>query len=354
MDNFIRKINFDFQTNQKSLNLISKIDLYKGKWDAIEKKENIYLKELKEIATLESIGSSTRIEGATISNEEIKELLNKIKITKLKTRDEQEVFGYYDTLELVFENFSNIDLTENTVKQFHQNLLKYSPKDQRHRGSYKSLSNKVVANYPDGLQKVIFNTTEVFLVANEMNQLLNITNESLLNKEIHPLLIIAHFVYEFLSIHPFQDENGRLSRLLTSYLLLKAEYHFIQYVSFENLIEKTKKEYYSALMHGQKNRYKDDEIISEWTLYFLNQLNLLTQKLDAKYDVFKSKGGYLSERQKKIQKFIEENQTVKFQDIAKAFQDITTYTLKKDLEYLRNEKMVSTIGKGKGTIYLKK
>ena len=160
--------------------------------------------------------------------------------------------------------------------------------------------------------------------------------------------------YEFLSIHPFQDENGRLSRLLTSYLLLKAEYHFIQYVSFENLIEKTKKEYYSALMHGQKNRYKDDEIISEWTLYFLNQLNLLTQKLDAKYDVFKSKGGYLSERQKKIQKFIEENQTVKFQDIAKAFQDITTYTLKKDLEYLRNEKMVSTIGKGKGTVYLKK
>ncbi|MGB1314448.1 MAG: hypothetical protein ACPG4Y_00365, partial [Chitinophagales bacterium] len=123
MDNFIRKINFDFQTNQKSLNLISKIDLYKGKWDAIEKKENIYLKELKEIATLESIGSSTRIEGATISNEEIKELLNKIKITKLKTRDEQEVFGYYDTLELVFENYSNIDLTENTVKQFHQNLL---------------------------------------------------------------------------------------------------------------------------------------------------------------------------------------------------------------------------------------
>ena len=210
MDNFIRKINFDFQTNQKSLNLISKIDLYKGKWDAIEKKENIYLKELKEIATLESIGSSTRIEGATISNEEIKELLNKIKITKLKTRDEQEVFGYYDTLELVFENYSNIDLTENTVKQFHQNLLKYSPKDQRHRGSYKSLSNKVVANYPDGLQKVIFNTTEVFLVANEMNQLLNITNESLLNKEIHPLLIIAHFVYEFLSIHPFQDRARKM------------------------------------------------------------------------------------------------------------------------------------------------
>ncbi|RLD54053.1 MAG: Fic family protein, partial [Bacteroidetes bacterium] len=161
MDKYVNKLNFDFQTNQKILNLISQIDLYKGKWNSIEKQENIYLKELRKIATIESIGSSTRIEGGTLTDKEIEELLNNIKITKLKTRDEQEVVGYYDTLKIIYENYDNIKLSENYIKQLHQNLLQFSDKDTRHRGQYKSLSNKVVANYPDRIQKVIFNTTEV-------------------------------------------------------------------------------------------------------------------------------------------------------------------------------------------------
>ena len=248
MDKYLNKLNFDFITNQKILNLIAKIDLYKGKWNIIERQENIYLKELRKIATIESIGSSTRIEGGTLTDEEIEELLDNVKITELKTRDEQEVIGYYDTLEIIYENFDNIRLTENYIKQLHQTLLKHSDKDTRHRGQYKSLSNKVVANYPGGIQKVIFNTTDVHLVESEMNYLINWTNEQFDKKEIHPLIVISHFVYEFLSIHPFQDGNGRLSRLLTTLLLLQNEYLFIQYVSFENLIEKTKKEYYQALM----------------------------------------------------------------------------------------------------------
>ena len=147
MDKFIDKLNFNFATNQKILNLVGKIDLYKGKWNAIEKQENIYLKELRKIATIESIGSSTRIEGGTLTDSEIKELLNNVKITELKTRDEQEVIGYYDTLGIIYENFENIQLSESYIKQLHQNLLRHSTKDDRHRGEYKSLSNKVVANY---------------------------------------------------------------------------------------------------------------------------------------------------------------------------------------------------------------
>ncbi len=352
MGKYISKLNFNFTTNQKILNLIGKIDLYKGKWNAIEKQENIYLKELRKIATIESIGSSTRIEGGTLTDSEIMELLKNVKITELKTRDEQEVIGYYDTLEIVYENFENIKLSENYIKQLHQNLLRHSVKDDRHRGQYKSLSNKVVANYPGGIQKVIFDTTDVYLVQSEMIDLITWANEQFKKMEIHPLILIGLFIYEFLSIHPFQDGNGRLSRLLTTLLLMKNDYLFIQYVSFENLIEQSKKEYYQALMEGQKNRNKKNENISKWTLYFLDKLYTMTQKLDNKYDVFKSKGGYLNERQKEIQEYIKENQPLKISDISKQFSEITIHTIKKDLQYMKREQMIKSLGEGKGTVYI--
>ncbi len=352
MDIFKSKLNFDFSTNQKILNLISQIDLYKGRWNEIEREKNLYLKELRRISTIESIGSSTRIEGATLSDKEIEELLSKIKISKLKTRDEQEVIGYYETLELIYENYESIKLSENYIKQLHQNLLKYSDKDNRHRGKYKTLSNQVVANYPGGIQKIIFNTTEIYLVENEMNNLINWTNEQLQKKEIHPLLLISHFVYEFLSIHPFQDGNGRLSRLITTLLLLQNEYLFVQYVSFENLIEKSKKEYYRVLMEGQKNRNKENENISGWLLYFLSKIKELTEKLDKKYKSLEKKRNYLNPRQKKIREYIKENQPVKFADITNNLKEINKNTLKKDLQYLKREKEIKTIGERKGTIYI--
>ncbi len=352
MDNYISRLGFDFRTNQQILKLISQIDLYKGKWNSIEKQENIYLKELRKIATVESIGSSTRIEGSTMTDREIEDLLNDVKITKLKTRDEQEVIGYHDTLEIIYDNYNDIALSENYIKQLHQFLLRYSDKDIRHRGKYKSLSNKVVANYPDGIQKVIFNTTDIHLVEKEMNILLNWTNEQFEKQDIHSLIIIAHFIYEFLSIHPFQDGNGRLSRLLTTLLLLQHNYLFVQYVSFENLIESTKKEYYEALMAGQQNRNTPKENIAKWLLYFLDKIYELTQKLEAKYDVFKSKGGYLNERQKEILNYLEQNQPLKISDITKAFYQINRNTIKKDLQYLKQEQIIKSLGQGRGTVYV--
>jgi len=352
MDIFESKLNFNFSINQKILNLISQIDLYKGRWNEIEREKNLYLKELKRISTIESIGSSTRIEGATLIDKEIEELLSDIKISKLKTRDEQEVVGYYDTLEIIYENYDSITLTENYIRQLHQNLLKYSDKDNRHRGQYKTLSNQVVANYPGGIQKIIFNTTEVYLVESEMNNLISWTNEQFKREEIHPLLLIAHFVYEFLSIHPFQDGNGRLSRLLTTLLLLQNKYLFVQYVSFENLIEKSKKEYYQALMEGQKNRNKKDENISRWVIYFFNKIKELTGKLDEKYKNLEEIPNYLNPRQKRIKGYVKENQPVKFSDVANKFNEININTLKKDLQYLKGKNEIKTIGERKGTIYI--
>jgi len=354
MDKFQIKIDFDFQTNQSILKSISYIDSFKGKWNILDKQENIYLRELRKIATIESIGSSTRIEGAKMTDIEVKELLDNLKITKLQTRDQQEVVGYYDTLELIYENYTDIQLTKNYILQLHQQLLKYSDKDQRHRGRYKNLPNKVVANYPDGTQKVIFNTTEPHLVESEMIELIEWTNKQLNLKELHPLIIIGLFVYEFLSIHPFQDGNGRLSRLLTNLLLLKFDYQFILYVSFENLIEQKKKAYYEALVTGQKNRNTKKERIDKWLLFFLNSIEILITRLEQKYDVLKRKGGYLNDRQKQIKEFIEKNQPIKLGDLAKEMTKISINTLKKDLQYLKKEQIIDSIGKNKGTVYILK
>lgn len=352
MDKFIQKLHFDFATNQRILQLIGYIDSFKGKWNIVERKENRYLKELRKIATIESIGSSTRIEGATLTDKEVQELLNDIKITKLKSRDEQEVIGYYEVLELIYDNYADIRLSESYIKQLHQMLLKYSNKDERHRGTYKVLSNKVVATYPTGEQRTIFATTEPALVAGEMQELVEWKNEQLEQKSIHQLIVVGSFIYDFLSIHPFQDGNGRLSRLLTTLCLLQHDYAFVQYISFENHIEQHKKAYYEALMNGQKNRGTDNERIDLWLIFFLESLKTLTEKLEQKYDVFKSKGGYLNDRQKQIKDFITNNQPIKISNVANQFPEIGLSTLKKDLQYLRDEQVLTMIGKGKGTVYV--
>lgn len=347
-----QKISFDFQTTQRLINIISRVDLFKGSWTAVEMKENVYLKELRRIATIESIGSSTRIEGSALSNQEVKDLLDKIKITKLTSRDQQEVIGYYETLEIIYDAWENIAVSETNIKSLHSSLLKYSDKDSRHKGNYKQLSNQVVATYPDGSQRLIFKTTEPHLVQKEMEDLLLWTNHTLDSKEIHPLIVIGTFVYEFLSIHPFQDGNGRLSRLLTTLLLLRSEYHFIKYVSFENLIEQRKSEYYRTLMDGQQNRSSEKERVDSWLLFFLEAVETLTKRLEAKYNVYKSKGGYLNYRQKMIMTFIREHQPVKVGDISKAFPEFSVNTIKKDLLHMKTEQLINSLGVGKGTVYV--
>lgn len=346
------KLTFDFKTNQQIIKKIAFIDSFKGKWTGLEVKESIYLKELKQIATIESIGSSTRIEGATLSNEEVKNLIDKVKITSFKTRDEQEVFGYYDVLNLILDTHDAIEIKENHVHHLHKSLLQESTKDESHRGNYKKLSNKVVANYPGGHQKTIFNTTEPFLVKGEMETLFSWTKENFEKETLHPLIIISTFVYEFLSIHPYQDGNGRLSRLLTTLMLLKQGYDFMQYASMEIEIEKRKKEYYSALMNGQQNRGTAQELINEWLIFFLEMLEETIRQLESRYDTIKNKKSYLNDRQKMLMQFIEKSEPVKINDITLAMPTHSAYTLKKDIKYLQVNGWIKKMGKGRATIYV--
>jgi Fic family protein len=345
------KLQFDFVTTQRIIQKIGQIDQFKGEWKQLDKKENRYLKELRKIATIQSIGSSTRIEGSSLTDIEIATLIKNLKISKLQTRDEQEVGGYYDTLETIIENADRLDLTPSNIHALHNLLLKYSNKDDRHRGKFKELTNKVVAAYPDGTTRVIFNTTEPFLVEKEITELVEWTNSAFSSGEIHSLIIIATFIYEFLSIHPYQDGNGRLSRLLTNLLLIKTDYKFVLYVSFEHIIEQKKAAYYQALMEGQKNRYKEEERIDKWILFFLDSLSELVLKLAQKLKEYRNLGGYMNERQKKILDFIQINQPIKFGDVIKNLPEYSTATIKKDLQYLVREFEIEKLGNNRGTVY---
>jgi Fic family protein len=353
MDIYTPKLDFDTKTMQRVIQSIGKLDVFKGRWGSIENKSDRYLRELRKIATIESIGSSTRIEGAALTDEEVQQLVSNIRATEFKNRDEEEVFGYYEALNIVLDNASDIELSESYILQLHSILLKHSSKDQRHKGAYKNLPNSVVANYPHGNQRTIFNTTAPHLTQKEMQEMIDWVNTSLQESSVHPLLVIGLCVYEFLSIHPFQDGNGRLSRLLTTLLLLKTGYGFAQYISFEHIIEERKKEYYQVLMDGQQNRGTDKEVITEWMVFFLSSLEILIAKLETRYASYKERGHYTNERQQQVIQYIEAKQPVKLNDIVKGFPGISIHTIKKDLQLLVQQQMISKTGEKKGTVYVK-
>ena len=345
------KMEFSGSVYQQMMRQLSIIDSFKGNWNAIELQQSKHLKELRKIATIESIGSSTRIEGATLTDAEVEKLLKSVKITKLKTRDEEEVVGYYEALQIILDNYGEIQLSESYLHQLHSLLLRHSSKDQRHKGMYKNLSNQVVANYPDGTQRTIFKTTEPHLTPSEMQAVIEWTNERFSKNDTHPLLAIAVFIYEFLSVHPYQDGNGRLSRLLTTFLMMRHDYKFIQYVSFENIIETRKEDYYRALMEGQKNRHTDQEKIDKWILFFMDCMVTLIQRLEAKYATYSQLEKGLNARQQKVLEFIENQKTAQLNEIEKALQDYSRNTLKKDVMLLVNEGMLIKTGKGRAVRY---
>src|SRR5208283_1459643 len=167
-------------------------------------------------------------------------------------RDEEEVAGYAEAMNTVFESFNEISLTENHIKQLHAMLLKHSSKDTRHRGEYKKFPNHVEAFDKQGKSLgIIFETTSPFDTPQKMKELVEFTIKTLSEKELHPLITIAIFIVHFLAIHPFQDGNGRLSRLLTTLLLLRSGYEYVPYASLEAVIEANKDDYYLSLRKTQ-------------------------------------------------------------------------------------------------------
>jgi Fic family protein len=234
------------------VNLMTEIDGFRERWTTTQTLAPDRLAALRQVATIESIGSSTRIEGVKLTNSEIEALLRGVKTYSFRSRDEQEVAGYAEVMELIFSSHRDMPLTENHIKQLHRSLLKYSTKDERHRGEYKKFPNHVGAFGPDGKSLgIIFQTALPFDTPRLMTELVEWTNTQLTLRELHPLFVIAVFTVVFLQIHPFQDGNGRLSRALTTLLLLRHGYSYVPYSSMERVIEENKDAYYLALRKAQ-------------------------------------------------------------------------------------------------------
>jgi Fic family protein len=337
--------NFSLNLDWDLLRVVSKIDRFDASWTSIEKKEQQSLKQLKNIATVRSVGASTRIEGSKMSNEEVKVLLDKIDISKIEDRDTQEVIGYFESLDFISENHKEIEITENNIKNLHNILLKHSEKDQWHKGDYKQHSNAVEATLPDGTKQIIFQTTNAgYETEDAMRALINWYNN---DNETHPLVKSALFSYEFVSIHPFQDGNGRLSRLLATLLLLKNGYSWIQYISLEHEIESKKSEYYTVLRKCQEER--PNENVTDWINFFFDALQNIQELLMNKLEV-KGIRAKLSPREKSILVFIENNVGAKSGNIARKL-DIPNPTVKRILTNLVNQNLIEKFGIGAGTNY---
>ena len=265
--------------------LIAEIDEFKGRWEALRTLSPERLSALRKVATIESVGSSTRIEGAKLSDAQVEALLPDIAIKFFKTRDEQEVAGYAEAMDLVFEAFGDLRLTENHVRQLHQTLLRHSDKDERHRGSYKTLPNHVVAFDADGHEiGIVFETATPFDTPHEMEDLIAWTRKAIEEEALHPLLVAAVFIVTFLAIHPFQDGNGRLSRVLTTLLLLRAGYVYVLYASLERVIEENKDLYYKALRRTQTTLRGTAPDWEPWTGFFLRCLKKQKDSLAVRLD----------------------------------------------------------------------
>jgi len=332
------------------LNLISEIDEFKGQWKTIGMLMPEKLNQLRKVATIESIGSSTRIEGVKLSDQEVEKLLSNIGMQSFKTRDEQEVAGYADAMQMIFDTYDEIRLTENHVKQMHSILLKYSTKDSRHKGDYKKLSNNVEAFDPDGKSLgIIFQTTSPFDTPREMQELIEWTNNELEKKELHPLLVISAFVVYFLAVHPFQDGNGRLSRVLTTLLLMKSSYKYVPYSSLEKVVEENKESYYVSLRRSQKEMLTDQADIGHWLLFFLRALQKQKNSLQKKIDNLKLTTK-LPELSEKIIEVIKNQGRANMTELNQ-LTGSNKNTLKLRLRELVNDNILTKHGAGKSTYY---
>lgn len=341
----------DITITPEILKLIAEIDEFKGRWRVMETLAPERLTSLRRIATIESVGSSTRIEGAKLSDREVEKLLSGIKAKSFASRDEQEVAGYADAMDMIFESFESITLTENHIKQFHGVLLKYSSKDRDHRGHYKRVPNHVEAFGPDGKSLgVVFETATPFATPGSMKELVDWFNESVSEETYHPLILIGIFTAVFLAIHPFKDGNGRLSRILTTLLLLRAGYGYVPYSSMESVIEANKDNYYLALRRTQQTIRKRKQSWEFWLVFFLKTMAKQKDNLAAKVKEEQALRSSLPALSRQILELAKTRGEITVKEIEEST-DANRNTIKVHLRKLAKDSYLAQAGKGRGARY---
>ncbi len=332
------------------LTLLTEIDEFKGAWRALGSLAPDRLLALRRVATIESIGSSTRIEGSKLTDREVERLLADLEIKKFESRDEQEVAGYAAVIETVFAAWQHIPINENHIKQLHRDLLRYSDKDERHRGEYKKISNSVAAFDEDGKQiGIVFETATPFDTPRLMAELVAWLAEAR-DLRLHPLLIVAVFIVVFLEIHPFQDGNGRLSRILTTLLLLQAGYAYVPYSSLESVIENNKESYYLALRQTQGTIRTDAPNWQPWLVFFMRALQQQMRRLAVKVEHEKIVLADLPELAVKILDYACDHGRVTMRDMVRT-SGASGNTLKEHFRRLVKKKLLVQHGAGRATWY---
>ena len=333
------------------LALIAEIDEFKGAWRALGTLAPERLRALRHVATVESIGSSTRIEGSKLTDREVEKLLANLHIERFTSRDEQEVAGYAAVMDTIFQSWADIPLTENHLKQLHRDLLKYSDKDERHRGAYKTNRNDVAAFDADGkMIGVVFETATPFDTPRRMQELLGWLSEARELKRLHPLLVTGIFIVTFLEIHPFQDGNGRLSRILTTLLLLQAGYAYVPYSSLESVIENSKEGYYLALRQTQGTIRTEKPDWQPWLLFFLRALQQQMRRIATKVEREKKALTSLPELAIKIIDYVRAHGRVTTRDMVRET-GASPNTLKATFSSLVEKGLLTRHGAGRSTWY---
>lgn len=332
--------------------LLGEIDEFKGHWRKLGEIRAERLASLRQVTTIESAGSSTRIEGAQLSDDEVADVLRGLKVDSFRERDEAEVRGYAELLQTIFDSYADIPLTENYIKQLHKMLLAHVEKDERHRGEYKKLDNHVEAHHPDGRVEVVFRTASPFDTPRLMAELVGATSAALDGEAVHPLVAAARFIVAFLAIHPFQDGNGRLSRALTALLMLRAGYEYVPYASVERVIEENKTAYYHTLRVSQTAMQTSPAAFGEWLLFFLRvlqtQKRVLAGKLEVERSVVK-----LKDVQVRVLEFVERAGRATSSEVARAL-NLDPRGTRYHLGLLVDHRLLDSHGERRGRFYTRR
>lgn len=329
------------------LGLVAEIHEYKGKQALFLKQKAATLDKLVEIAKIQSTESSNKIEGIITATARIKQLCDQK--TTPRNRDEEEISGYRDALSLIHESYEYIPLKPSYILQLHQVLYRYSQKGIG--GRLKNSQNYIAEIKANGEQIVRFKPLDPFETPMALDAICESFNRETDTCEIDPLILIPAFIVDFLCIHPFNDGNGRMSRLLTTLLLYRAGYFVGKYVSLESKIEKTKEYYYDALNKSDIKWDSEENDITAFIKYLLGTILAAYRDLEERVTITEGNASAVNSVRNAVNKTIG-----KFtkSDIMEYVPSVGKTSVENALKILLNEGVIGREGKGKATFYFRK
>ena len=275
----------DIKWDSEILSLVASIYRYQGKQELYLKQRPNELEKLIDIAKIQSTESSNEIEGIVTTSVRLKQLLEEK--TTPRNRNEQEIVGYRDVLDIIHENFDVIPISRNYILQMHKIL--YSHMNNPLAGKTKNVQNYISATYPDGHSEVLFTPLSPFETPGALDRICDEYNRVIGNSEVEPIIMIPIFIHDFLCIHPFNDGNGRLSRLLTTLLLYKNGFYVGRYISLESLIARDKAAYYEALNKAGVNWHDGNEDVVPFIKYLLRIILAAYKAFDDRFSIVENK-----------------------------------------------------------------